>query len=70
MDVGKGRELGAEAFVDTTRYAGTCYKAANWQKLGQTKGRSRQDRDGNLEVTIKDIFAYPLRRDFRTLLRA
>ncbi len=59
-----------ETFVDTTRYAGTCYKAANWQKLGQTKGRSRQDRDRNLEVAIKDIFVYPLRRDFRQLLRA
>jgi Druantia protein DruA len=58
-----------ETFVDTTRYAGTCYKAANWLKLGQTKGRSRQDRDRNLEVTIKDVFVYPLRRDFRKLLR-
>ncbi len=59
-----------ETFVDTTRYAGTCYKAANWQKPGQTKGRSRQDRDRNLAVAIKDIFVYPLRRDFRQLLRA
>ena len=70
MDVGKGRELGAEAFVDTTRYTGTCYKAANWLKLGQTKGRSRQDRDRNLEVAVKDVFAYPLQRDFRKLLRS
>ncbi len=59
-----------ETFVDTTRYAGTCYKAANWLKLGQTKGRSRQDRDRNLKVAIKDVFAYPLRRDFRKLLLA
>ncbi len=48
-----------ETFVDTTRYAGTCYKAANWQKIGQTKGRSRQDRNRNLDVTIKDLFVYP-----------
>jgi len=34
-----------ETFIDTTRYAGTCYKAANWICVGQTKGRSRQDRD-------------------------
>ena len=59
-----------ETFVDTTRYAGTCYKAANWLKLGQTKGRSRQDRDRHLKVAIKDVFAYPLRRDFRKLLLA
>ena len=57
-----------ETFVDTMRYAGTCYKAANWFKIGQTKGRSRQDRDRKLKVSVKDVFVYPLRRDFRRLL--
>jgi len=57
-----------ETFVDTMRYAGTCYKAANWFKIGQTKGRSRQDRDRTLKVSVKDVFVYPLRRDFRQLL--
>jgi hypothetical protein len=58
-----------ETFVDTTRYVGTCYKAANWLKIGQTKGRSRQDRARKLKVPVKDVFVYPLRHDFRTLLR-
>lgn len=57
-----------ETFVDTTRYAGTCYKAANWLKVGQTKGRSRQDGDRKLKVSVKDIFVYPLRNDFRRVL--
>jgi len=57
-----------ETFVDTTRYLGTCYKAANWLKIGRTKGRSRQDRNNTLKVPIKDLFVYPLRRDFRKLL--
>jgi len=57
-----------ETFVDTMRYTGTCYKAANWFKIGQTKGRSRQDRDRKLKVSVKDVFVYPLRRDFRQLL--
>ncbi|NIA09832.1 MAG: DUF4338 domain-containing protein [Nitrospiraceae bacterium] len=57
-----------ETFIDTTRYIGTCYKAANWQKIGQTKGRSRQDRNKKLKVPVKDIFVYPLRRDFRKVL--
>ncbi len=57
-----------ETFVDTTRYVGTCYKAANWFKIGQTKGRSRQDRDRKLKVSVKDVFVYPLRRDFRELI--
>jgi len=58
----------AETFVDTTRYAGTCYKAANWKKVGQTKGRSRQDRQKKIKVPIKDILVYPLRRNFRKTL--
>ncbi|MBT4265039.1 MAG: DUF4338 domain-containing protein [Deltaproteobacteria bacterium] len=57
-----------ETFVDTTRFAGTCYKAANWQKVGQTKGRSRQDRQRKIKVPIKDIWVYPLRRDFQNTL--
>jgi hypothetical protein len=57
-----------ETFVDTMRYTGTCYAAANWLKIGRTKGRSRQDRNNTLKVSIKEIFVYPLRRDFRKLL--
>ncbi|HIQ37953.1 MAG TPA: DUF4338 domain-containing protein [Desulfocapsa sulfexigens] len=59
-----------EAFVDTTRYLGTCYKAANVITVGQTNGRSRQDRNSKLKAPINEIFIYPLRRDFRMLLRA
>jgi hypothetical protein len=59
-----------ETFVDTTRYLGTCYQAANWLKIGQTKGRSRQDRNSTLKVPIKDILVYPLQRNFRKLLLA
>ena len=59
-----------ETFVDTTRYAGTCYKAANWIHVGQTRGRSRQDREGRLKVPVKDILVYPLQRNFRKVLLA
>lgn len=65
-----GREIAlVETFVDTTRYVGTCYKAANWQRIGQTKGRSRQDRYSKLKVSIKDIWVFPLQRNFRDMLR-
>ena len=57
-----------ETFIDTTRYLGTCYKAANWLKIGQTKGRSRQDRNNNLKVSVKDILVYHFRHDFRKVL--
>ena len=39
-----------ETFVDQSRYRGTCYQAANWILVGQTKGRTRNDRYN----TIKD----------------
>ncbi len=59
-----------ETFVDTTRFRGTCYRAANWIHVGQTTGRSRQDRNRNMKVPIKDIYLYPLRSDFRKKLCA
>jgi len=57
-----------ETFVEQQRFAGTCYKAANWIRVGQTKGRSRQERHGKQGVPIKDIYLYPLTRRFRQAL--
>jgi len=57
-----------ETFVDRSRFKGTCYRAANWTLVGQTQGRSRQDRDRTLQVPVKDIYLYPLRKDFRDIL--
>lgn len=57
-----------ETFVDTTRYVRTCYKAANWLQIGQTKGRSRMDRNSKLKVPVKSIFVYPMQHNFRELL--
>ncbi len=54
-----------ETFVDRERFAGTCYKAANWIRTGTTSGRSRQDRAHALRVPVKDVYLYPLDRRFR-----
>jgi hypothetical protein len=54
-----------ETFVERERFAGTCYRAANWQALGTTTGRSRQDRTRALQVPVKEVYACPLRRHFR-----
>jgi len=59
-----------ETFVDRSRFRGTCYRAANWQCVGQTQGRSRQDRHSNMSVPIKDIYLYPLTPQFRQELKA
>ena len=58
-----------ETFVDGQRFAGTCYRAANWICLGQTKGRGRQGPVGVLSTSIKDVYVWPLHRHFRRHLR-
>lgn len=57
-----------ETFVDTSRFRGTCYRAANWRYAGQTKGRSRNDRYNDLRVPVKDVYLYPLAPHFREIL--
>jgi hypothetical protein len=49
-----------ETFVERERFEGTCYRAANWQCVGQTQGRSRQDRDHCTRVPVKDVYLYAL----------
>ena len=51
-----------ETFVDTQRYTGTCYRAANWQAVGLTTGRTRQDRHHQLKVCPKAVYLYRLDR--------
>lgn len=54
-----------ETFVDRSRFHGTCYQAANWICVGQTQGRTRNDRDRSIRVGPKAIYVYPLTRHFR-----
>jgi hypothetical protein len=58
----------AETFVERDRFAGTCYRAANWQCVGQTVARGRNDRFNRLQVPVKDVLLYPLAADFREVL--
>jgi hypothetical protein len=57
-----------ESFVDTDRFAGTCYRAANWRYLGKTAGRGRMDRYSRYLSSVKDVYVFPLEDDFRQLL--
>jgi hypothetical protein len=60
-----------ETFAQRDRFAGTCYRAAHWQRVGQTRGRTRQDRpDGTWHrVPLKDVFVLPLHPRFRRRLQ-
>src|SRR5688572_9544877 len=59
-----------ETFVDSQRYRGTCYRAANWIEVGQTRGRGRQDVDHSQPSSVKRIFVYPLDAQARARLCA
>ena len=66
------RPLLLETLVDTSRFRGTCYRAANWIALGQTQGRGRMDQDHSGHGRArKDIYVYPLCRNVQQhLVRA
>jgi len=55
----------AETFVDSERFEGTSYRAANWLCVGQSQGRGRNDRNHQGGEPIKSVWCYPLKRDFR-----
>jgi len=58
-----------ETFVERECFRGTVYRAANWQPVGVTAGRTRQDRHTCIQVAVKDIYVHPLCRRFRELLQ-
>ncbi len=60
-----------ETFVECDRFAGTCLRAANWTRIGETVGRGKRDRIHNRPTTsFKLIWVHPLDPRFRELLCA
>lgn len=62
------RPVLVESFVALDRYEGTCYQAANWQAIGLTAGRGRQDATHTAALPRKVLLVYPLQPDFREVL--
>jgi len=58
-----------ETFVEVDRFKGTCYKAANWINVGRTTGRGRNGGHNHAIVPFKDIYVYPLTKNFQSILR-
>ena len=54
--------------MQSDRFPGTSYRAANWTHVGQTQGRGKLDVHRTHALPRKDIWLYPLRRDFRRRL--
>ena len=59
-----------ETFVETPRFTGTAYRAANWLWLGRTRGRGKLEKHHRQIAPLKDIWVYPLHRNFRQILCA
>jgi hypothetical protein len=57
-----------ETFIDPERFRGTCYRAANWIYLGLTTGRGKDDQTNRPNRSLKQLWVYPLCRDFRERL--
>jgi len=59
-----------ESFVETPRFTGTSYRAANWIKLGQTQGRGKLEKHHRQIGPRKEVWVYPLHPKFRQILCA
>ncbi len=57
-----------ETFVDPERFAGTCYRAANWMVVGKTTGRGKDSNSDRPNRSLKLVLVLPLERRFRELL--
>ena len=57
-----------ETFVDTDKYRGTCYMAANWRYLGETRGFSKSGAAFVYHGHKKAVYAYLLNRRFPCLI--
>jgi Domain of unknown function (DUF4338) len=58
----------AETFIDPGRFRGACYRAANWQLLGLTTGRGKNDHTNKPNRPVKEVLGLPLTRRFREYL--
>lgn len=59
-----------ETFVDTSRFAGTCYRAANWAEIGETQGRGHRAPTFEQTRSVKKMMGLPLHRRYREILCA
>lgn len=68
LDLYHHRVHWVETMVDTSRFTGTVYRAANWIAIGRSSGRGLRSKHGDPPRTIKDILGFPLTSDFRERL--
>ena len=57
-----------ETFINPKKYSGTCYKAANWTYVGNTKGFERTRTGYTHHGIQKEIYVYVTLPHFRTII--
>lgn len=58
-----------ETFVDTSRFPGTCYRAANWTQVGLTSGYAKVGDSHHNSQTPKGVFVYPVHNRCKDILK-
>jgi len=59
-----------ESFVEVPHFSGISYQAANWIRLGETRGRGKLEKNNQQVAPLKEIWIYPLHPHFRQVLCA
>ena len=59
----------AETFIDLQRHAGTCYRAANWLPIGETKGFGKVGKAFVYHGNRKGVFVFPIQRNWIAQVR-
>ena len=59
-----------ESFVEVPRFSGASYQAANWMRLGETRGRGKLEKNNQQVAPLKEIWIYPLHPHFLQVLCA
>jgi len=62
------RPVLVETFVERDRFEGTCYKAAGWLCVGETKGRGKLDVYNEYKLPVKTVWLLPLQIGYREQL--
>ena len=57
-----------ETFVEIPRFTGAVYKASGWIHVGTTQGRGKYDMKNEYAKPKKDIWLFPLRKDWKRTL--
>lgn len=57
-----------ETFIDGSRFRGSCYRGANWQLVGYTKGYGKQGKGYHYHGQKKEVYVYVVEPEYRRII--